>query len=81
MREIEGEKVASTSIASGRSMGTKYCFVFFTIPMTYFGVDIGTDDEVGVPWDFLEDRGECLKELFVWGIVAGMVDRCKKEGE
>ncbi len=81
MREIKGEKVASTSIASRRAVGSKYCFVFFTIPTTYFGVDISTDYEIGVPWDCLEDRVECLYELFVWSIVAGMVNRCKKEGE
>ena len=81
MREIEGEKVPSTSVVLRRTIRTKYRFVFFTIPMTYFGVDIGTDDEVGVPWDLLENRGECLEELFMGGIVAGMVDRCKKEGE
>ena len=49
--------------------------------MTYFGVDISTDDEVGFPRDLLDNQGECLEELFVWGIVAGMVDRFKKEGE
>ena len=55
MREIRGEEIAATSIASRGSMGTKYCFILFTIPMTYFGVDIGTGDEVGISWDFLED--------------------------
>ena len=49
--------------------------------MTHFGIDVGADDEVGVLREFLEDTGECLKELFMWGIVAGMVDGCKEKGE
>ena len=42
--------------------------------MTYFGIDICTDDEIRFPWDSLENRGECFKELFVWSIMAGVVD-------
>ena len=74
MRKIEGEEVGAVRVTSRGTMGTKYCFKLFTISMTNFGIDVSAYDEVGVPQDILEDRGECLNELFMWGIVAGMVD-------
>ena len=74
MRKVEGEEIGATRVTSRGTMGTKYCFELVTISMTNVGIDVCADDEVGVSWDFLEDRGECLEELFMWGIVAGMVN-------
>ncbi len=62
-------------------MGTKYCFNLVAISMTNLGIDVSSYYEVGVLRDFLEDRVECLKELFMGGIVAGMVDGCEEKGE
>jgi hypothetical protein len=81
MKKIEGEEVGATRVTSRGTMGTKYCFKLFTISMTNFGIDVSAYDEVGVPRDILENRGECLEELFMRGIVAGMVDGCKEKGE
>ena len=75
MKQIEGEEVGAARVTLRGTVGTKYCFKLFTISMTNFGIDVSAYDEVGVPRDVLEDRGECLEELFMWGIVAGMVRR------
>jgi hypothetical protein len=81
MKKIEGEEVGAMRVTSRGTMGTKYCFKLFTISMTNFGIDVGAYDEIGVPRDLLENRGECLEELFMRGIVARMVDGCKEKGE
>ena len=74
MRKIEGEEVGTARVTSRGTMGTKYCFNLVAISMTNLGIDVSSYYEVGVLRDFLEDRGECLKELFMWGIMTGMVD-------
>ena len=36
-------------------MRTKHCLEFFTIATFDFGIDVSTNDEVGIFWDLLEE--------------------------
>ncbi len=55
MRMVEGEEVGATCVASRGTMRTEHCLEFFTIATSNFGIDVSTDDEVGIFWDLLEE--------------------------
>ena len=55
MRKVEGEEVGAACVASRATMRTKHCLEFFTIATSDFGIDVSTDDEVGIFWDLLEE--------------------------
>ena len=55
MGKVEGEKIGTMRVALGRTMETKHCFKFFTIPTANFGIDVSTNDEAGKLWNLLED--------------------------
>jgi hypothetical protein len=56
MGEVEGEKIGATRVAARGAMRTKNCLEFFTVLLSDFGIDVSTNDEVGVFWDFLENQ-------------------------
>jgi hypothetical protein len=53
--EVEGEKVGSTCVESGGTIGAKDCFEFFTVVSSNFGIDVGINDQLGSFWDSLKD--------------------------
>jgi hypothetical protein len=50
MGEIEGEEIGSTRVAARGAMRTKDYLEFFTILLSNFGIDISTNDDLGVFW-------------------------------
>jgi hypothetical protein len=46
--EIEGEEVGTMCVAMLRAMRTKNWLEFFTVLLSNFGIDVGTNDEVGM---------------------------------
>ncbi len=55
MGEVEGEESGAMGVAARGDMKTKNCLEFFTVSLSDFGIDVSTNDEVGVFWDFLEN--------------------------
>jgi hypothetical protein len=55
MGEVEGEEIGSTRVVARGAMRIKDCLEFFTISLPNFGIDISTNDDLGVFWDLLED--------------------------
>ncbi len=56
MGEVEGEKIGAMRVAARGAMRTKNCLEFFTVLWSDVGIDVSTNDEVGVFWDFLENQ-------------------------
>ena len=54
--EIEGEEVGTTCVATLQAIRTKNWPEFFTVLSSNFGIDVGTNDEVGILWDFGENQ-------------------------
>ncbi len=54
MRKVVGEEVRAACVALRGTMRTKHCLEFFTITTSNFGIDVSTDDEIGIFWDLLE---------------------------
>ena len=48
MGEIEGEEVGTTCVATRRATRTKNWLEFFTVLLSNFGIDVSTNDEVGI---------------------------------
>ncbi len=48
MREVEGEEIGSMRVAARVAMRTKNCLEVFTILLSNFGIDVSTNDELGV---------------------------------
>ena len=55
MGEIEGEEVETTCVAMLQAMRTKNWLEFFTFLLSNFGIDFGTNDEIGIQWNFVEN--------------------------
>jgi hypothetical protein len=48
MREVEVKEIGPTCVAVRGAMRTKNCLEIFTISLSNFGVDVSTNDELGV---------------------------------
>jgi hypothetical protein len=54
--EIEGEEVGTTCVVTRRAMRTKNWLGFFAVLLSDFGIDVSTNDEVRILWDFVENQ-------------------------
>jgi hypothetical protein len=48
--------------------------------LSNLGIDVSTDDYVSISWDLLEKGIESFDELFMWDIMAWMIDRGEENG-